>query len=272
VIQTHAGDLRALEQRFRNRDPTYPLERDRLLKLDPKLAPWLAKVMVWYAVGDNDKLTQHGLAAEQLEGVKGTEQRTLFLARDELKRLGGAGRAAIRYYLVRDRRTQLRDLGCWLLRVHDPDEVIAMADDELHKGPASSKRAVLRLLGYFGRHDSAKRLLDEFARSEDWQLRGTAVRALARRVPRAEVDQRQAFLWDVFEHDSDAWVRQEALRALGDLGDVTQVRRLVTTLEGLLKADRPREARAVGAALKALTGHGYGTKVSRWRTWLGTRR
>jgi len=263
--------LKELEQLFKVGHPSYAARRKTAVEAEPRLAPWLAKAVVGYAVGDFDRLKQRGLVPHQLAGNPAFADRTFFRGRRELVELGDPGRRAIVRYLMRSRYGELRQLARYMLRAHAVADVLPLLTIELAAGALASQRAALQLLADYGDEDGAFRLLEQTTKAADWQLRGTATRALATALRKRGAKSAAASLWRVFEQDRDEFVRRQALLALGDLGDADQVRPLVAVLARLMQGERLAEAKAAGEALRLLTGRSYGTSLQQWRAWLGAR-
>jgi len=261
-------ELKQLEALFKVAHVNYAARRTVALASEPRLGPWLAKAVVGYVVGDYDRLKSHG-PVPQLARIPRFANRTFFRGRRELVVLGDPGRQAIVGYLMRSRRGELRQLSRYLLKAHQAEVTLALMRVELAAGVPASQRTALQVLADLGKHDAAFKLLEQTTRVANWQLRGTATRVLATAMRKRRTGMAGARLWRVFESDDDEFVRRQALLGLGDLADADQVRPLVESLAALMKSDRLAEAKAAGEALRLLTGRSYGTKVRRWREWLG---
>jgi hypothetical protein len=270
VLAAEKAELGRVEVLFRQNDAGYAAARTALITRNPAAAPWLAKAMVAYARLGQDELQKAGLMPEQVERVKPYSGGLIFRARNELVVLGEPARRAIDHYLLRSRIGPDRDLGRYLLQAHPDGDVLGLLQLVVQSGEPAAKREALEMLASYD-SPAAKQLLEQAIRSDDFRVRGTAVRSLARW--RKSLGERGVgtWLWQVARQDADTWVRQQAFLALGDLGDFDQVRPLVDALERLLQADKGREAEAVTDALRRITRTRYEADVAAWRRWLGDR-
>lgn len=279
VLSARAKQLQVLQDQFRaGSQSNYTAQRDALLAEEPRAAPWIARWLVSEAVADADRIIARGLVPERIASVDKFKNRPLFRARRELVRLGPTGRRAILVYLLRDRRGQLRELADLLLRAHPHVDAQRDLMKEFEEGNARSRRASVEVLGKLTPNAELEDFLDKALASPDWQLRGNAIRALAQIAKSKERDAdkgassaREELVeraWRIFREDSDEWVRSCAIRALGDVGAVDQVRPLIDTLESLILESRGKEIAAAIKSLRSLTGRAYGSSVARWRQWL----
>lgn len=272
VLERCKAELEDLQQQFQVSEASYSTARAALLEKEPRAAPWVAKWMVTMAVADADRWQASGVVPERAGTLEKNQQFPLYRARRELVELGPTGRQAIFVYLLRDRRTQLRSLGKYLLVAHDPAELRADLIREFDAANEPSKREILTLLGDLPPDASCLAFLERSLGDPDWQMRGTAVRSIGRL--NKNVDDKQDFVaraWRLSEEDSDPWVRGRALIALADAGAVNQVRPLIERLDVLMRDDRGAEIAAAIEALRTLTGRDHGSNVSAWRSWLDGR-
>lgn len=269
VLDTHRAELQKLQEQFRGATSVYDDMRRDLLAKEPRVAPWLAKWMVSVAVADADRMIAQGLVPERIVKVPKFYNRPLFRARRELVALGPTGRRAIIVYMLRERRTQLRNLGRFLLAAHDDNALRTALLEEFEKGNEQSRRETLQLLGEIEPDETSRALLTATLGEADWQMRGTAIRALGAFAKKSR--DKSDFLktaWRLHREDSDEWVRGRALLALSDAEAVDQVRPIIERLEALMRENRSKEIPAAIEALRKLTGRDYGSNVSRWREWL----
>ncbi|MFQ5503733.1 MAG: HEAT repeat domain-containing protein [Planctomycetota bacterium] len=263
--------LERLEQGFLRAEESYAAERDRALAADRRFGPWLAKSMVNHAVRDYDRLIAERQIPEQwIRSSAAMDSRLFVRARRELVVLGQDGLNAIRSYLLRARRAQLRSIGGLLLLGYPKEQLFSIVEQELEEGTRASRRSMLRLLADLPDVQQSLRLLRDAARSSDWQIRGEALRPLAMVWRKTGEGDGAAFLWSAYRGDRDDFVRRQALLAIGSLGDLAQARPLIDALETLMRGDRHAEAEAAAEGLRSLTGKDFKTSVRRWRQWLGS--
>jgi len=263
--------LAELEKLFRTNDPTYAAERTRAIAKDPNAAPWLARAVIKQAWDDREAMRREGKIPEEWIPLHKNDTDRMFVrAANELVALGDAGLQRVREDLLRDRRAPNRQLAVMLLSFWPAEARIDVYRDELKHGTPASARTVLRALGNQPTPE-ARTILEAALLSKEWQIRGEAVKPLARCYKFADYEKGAERLWKVYREDDDVFVRKQALVAIGVLGSLEQARPLIEELERLSRTDRHEEAEAIGEALRLLTRHAYGTSVQKWRAWLGTK-
>lgn len=156
-----------------------------------------------------------------------------------------------------------------LLLVHyfggdrSPEAVAAIVGD-LASDNYRQRRTAIGLLGEIGTPETVPPLIAE-AQSRPGTAQGTredAMKALARirdtRVAPAIIE--------IAQKDTDYFVKEWAIEALGDLGD----QRALLPLVEVLRDDRLKELAA--KALTKITGQELGTDYARWSAWLQSRK
>lgn len=251
--------LQAAEKLYRQGDPQFPAERDALAG-DPVAACWLCRMLVRDLL---HALDGGVLAVDPLVSAAAHKPSRPEQIADHIEALGGAAVPCLVQDLVRHPQSHQRTLGATLLGriggVAVPELLPLVQDRE----PDVRRGAALALGALLKQAPAAGPPLQQLATDAVWEVRGDAVRGLGNGGP-AEA----AVLRRVLVQDSDAFVRNEAAKALGNHRDRDSAAALIQHLERCKRELNHRGEEAAQDALRKIAGAKGPRTVEAWRRWL----